>query len=92
MRTNLLPTAKRLGLAAALLMATTLGACFDSNDAGGDGGTVTLPPPQGAPKLEDQFGIGFGTIFRVSNTTEPGEPKPGDLIPICFTCEPVNIP
>lgn len=79
-----------LRVTAMVAVAAGLAAC------GGGGGKstkkVTTPPPAAAPPLEDQFGVNFGTAFRVAANTDPRDPAPGDLIPICFTCDPVNIP
>ena len=50
---------------------------------------VVVPPPP-AP-IEDSFGAGFGTRFRVGMNTDATDPVPGDLGPISFTTEATTI-
>ena len=54
-----------------------------------------VPPDNGGgavtTKQEDQFGIVFGTAFRVLNDSEPYSPNDGDIVPISLTAEPVDI-
>ena len=87
-------TMKRVLLhsAAAAALAAGLSACGGGGggDGGGGGGTDT-PPPQSS-RLEDQFGVNFGTAFRAAANGDPRDPAPGDLIPVSFTTDPVNIP
>jgi hypothetical protein len=83
---------KRLLLrsAGAAVVAAALAAC---DGGGGDGGTVTpTPTPDPPARLEDQFGANFGAAFRAAANMDPRDPAPGDLIPISFTTDPVNIP
>ena len=49
-----------------------------------NGGVVTV-------KQEDQFGIVFGTAFRVDNNSEPYSPNDGDIAAISLTTEPFDI-
>jgi hypothetical protein len=87
------PAMKRFLLhsAAAAALTASLAAC--GGGGGSDGGTTVTPPP--APptpvRLEDQFGAQFGAMFRAAANTDPRDPAPGDLIPISFTTDPVNI-
>ena len=77
--------------AAAAALTASLAAC--GGGGGSDGGTTVTPPaPPTAVKLEDQFGAQFGATFRMAANTDPRDPAPGDLIPISFTTDPVNIP
>lgn len=77
--------------AAVAALAAGLSAC----GGGGNDDSVTVtppPPPPPAAPLEDQFGAQFGAIFRTPANSDPTDPAPGDLIPISFTTDPVNIP
>ncbi len=51
--------------------------------------TPTPPPPTGGA-FENQFGAGFGNFFRAAAWSEPGDPQPGDVIPISFDRDPVD--
>lgn len=61
------------------------------------GGRKDLPPGNtgGGPVItaqqEDQFGVRFGTAFRADNNSEPFSPADGDIAPVSFTTEPIDI-
>ena len=84
-------TIRRVLLGAASLAALTgLAACSDN-----DSGSVQVTPPPPTPpaaRFEDQFGANFGVAFRGVANSDPREPAAGDLAPISFTTDPVNIP
>ncbi len=75
--------------------ATGLSAC-----GGGGGGStppivVTPPPPTPPPatsRLEDMFGVVFGTLFRIAANTDPTDPAPGAVIATSLTADPVPVP
>lgn len=48
------------------------------------------PPPVGATALES-ISAAFAAFFRASSDTEPRDPAEGDLPPVSFTTEPVDI-
>lgn len=76
----------------ALLLVTGLAALALAGCGGGKGGmAVTLPPSMSPPRLEDQFGAGFGTAFRQDRNTEPGDPAAGDIEAVSVTTEPREI-
>lgn len=52
--------------------------------------TPAPPPPVGTASLES-LGATFAGLFRAGNDTEPRDPAEGDLPPISFTTEPVDI-
>ena len=84
-------TIKRVLLGTAALAAVAgLGACGGGGDD--DVAVVTPPPTPPAARFEDQFGANFGIAFRASANSDPRDPAPGDIIPISFTTDPVNIP
>jgi hypothetical protein len=49
-------------------------------------------PPPPAAAFEDNFGAGFGEAFRRGEFDEPREIVPGDIIPVSFTDDPLEIP
>lgn len=51
--------------------------------------TPTPPPPTGGA-FENQFGAGFGKFFRAAAWSEPGDPQPGDVIPISLDRDPID--
>ena len=59
------------------------------------GSSASNPPPTGGGvvtvKQEDQFGIVFGTAFRVDSNSEPYSPNDGDIVAISLTTEPVDL-
>jgi len=84
-------TIKRALLGTAALAAVAgLGACGGGGDD--DVAVVTPPPTPPAARFEDQFGANFGISFRAVANSDPRDPAPGDIIPISFTTDPVNIP
>jgi hypothetical protein len=59
---------------------------------GGKGGmTMVMQPPMAPPRLEDQFGAGFGAAFRQDRNGEPGEPAAGAIEPLSVTNDPREI-
>lgn len=52
--------------------------------------SAPAPPPVGTASLES-LGASFAALFRASNNTEPRDPTEGDLPPVSFTTEPVDI-
>ena len=76
------------------VVATGLSAC-----GGGGGGSdpivVTPPsptPPPATARLEDMFGVIFGTLFRIAANTDPTDPAAGAVIATSLTAEPVPVP
>lgn len=60
---------------------------------GGGGGSDKPPTP---PKVvttaqEDKFGLAFGMDFRASPNSEPATVNEGDIVPVSFTTEPIDI-
>ena len=57
--------------------------------------TSPAPPPNNGGVItvrqEDQFGVQFGTAFRVDNNAEPYSPADGDIVAISLTSEPFDI-
>jgi len=55
------------------------------------GGDVVEGDPfaERATRPEDQFGKGFGEAYRADPKSEPVKIKPGDMIPVSTTTEPV---
>jgi len=72
-------------------LAAGLAAC------GGGGGETAAPPPPvvvappAAAPIEDSFGAGFGTRFRLGLNADATDPVPGDLSPLSLTTEPTTI-
>lgn len=80
---------KRLLLVAGLA-AVALAGC---SGGGGMGDmTMTIQPPMAPPRLEDQFGAGFGAAFRQDRNGEPSEPTAGAVEPLSLTSDPREIP
>jgi len=52
--------------------------------------TPPTPPPPAGANFENQFGAGFGTFFRAAAWSEPGDPQPGDVIPVSLDRDPVD--
>jgi predicted small lipoprotein YifL len=79
-------TIRNLLLGASL--AATLAAC------GGPGGgkdTPPAPPTVVATSQEDKFGVKFGQNFRAPKDGEPSPVNDGDLVPVSWTTEPIDI-
>ena len=51
---------------------------------------VVVVPPAPAP-VEDSFGSGFGTRFRLGLNADATDPLPGDLNPLSLTTEATTI-
>jgi hypothetical protein len=60
---------------------------------GGGGGSdkVTSPPLVITTPQEDKFGAAFGTAFRASPDSEPKVVNEGDIVPVSWTTEPIDI-
>jgi hypothetical protein len=83
MRMHALPKASiGAALAVALLVA-----CSD-----GDSAATGPGPNPGQQVLEDQFGLGFGRLFRASANSDPAEPQPSDLQPLSLVTDPLPVP
>jgi hypothetical protein len=67
------------------LALATLAACSGSNDS-------PAQPPPTAQALEDQFGAGFGRLFRVQPNTDAADPQAADIVAVSFTGDPVPVP
>lgn len=78
--------ARRTIVATALLSA--LAAC---GGGGGSNSSNNPPPTVVTTAQEDKFGIGFGTAFRAPANGEPANVSDGDLVPVSFTTEPIDI-
>lgn len=79
--------------AAAAALTASLAACDSGGGGGGGGGTPPTPPAPPAPaRIEDGFGPQFGAAFRADANSNPRDPAAGDLVPVSFTTDPVNIP
>jgi hypothetical protein len=74
-----------------LVIATGLAALALASCGGGKGGQMVTAPPMAPPRLEDQFGAGFGVAFRLDRNVEPGEPTAPDIEPLTLTVEPREI-
>jgi hypothetical protein len=75
-----------------LFVATGLAALALASCGGGKGGmAVTTPPPTAPPRLEDQFGAGFGMAFRQDRNTEPADPAAADIEAVTLTAEPRDV-
>ena len=81
-KTNILRNAF-IGLALALPLAACSG--------GGGGGGGSNNPPDVVTSQEDQFGLAFGRAFRAAANAEPRQVSDGDLVPVSFTTEPIDI-
>ena len=68
----------------ASMSALTLGACGGGNDGS--------PSPAGPTALEDNFGTGFGALFRASANTDPADPTATSVIAVSLTTDPVPVP
>ena len=66
--------------------ALALAAC-DSDD-----GNNGQSPPPGSTALEDNFGPGFGPLFRASANTDPAEPPGAAMVAVSATTDPVPVP
>lgn len=69
-------------------LAAALAAC------GGPGGgkdTPPAPPTVVATSQADKFGVKFGQNFRASADGEPASVDDGDLVPVSWTTEPIDI-
>lgn len=69
------------------LLSAGLAACGSNNTPATP--PVVVPPP--AAKLEDQFGVNFGTAYRADPNTEAKDPAAGDIIPLDPTKDAVTI-
>lgn len=58
---------------------------------GAGGGMMVVQPPMAPPRLEDQFGAGFGSAFRQDRNGEPGEPAAGAIEPLSVTGDPREV-
>lgn len=50
------------------------------------------PPPPPAAAFEEAFGAGFAEAFQRGALDEPREIVAGDIIPVSFTDDPLEIP
>jgi hypothetical protein len=69
-------------------LAAALAAC------GGPGGgkdTPPAPPTVVTTSQEDKFGVKFGQNFRAPADGEPSPVNDGDLVPVSWTTEPIDI-
>jgi hypothetical protein len=60
---------------------------------GGGGGSDKAPDPPlviTTPQ-EDKFGAAFGTAFRADANSEPKQVNEGDIVPVSWTTEPIDI-
>lgn len=65
-----------------------------------DGGGSSLPPPPVSPPapppvpaaFEDQFGPGFGPLFRAFANTDPADPTADAIIAVDVTRDPLSPP
>jgi hypothetical protein len=83
-----------LMIAAALCMGLAAAACDYS---GGEFTKTPLPqppppPPPPAPAFAENFGAGFAEAFQRGEFDEPRQIEPGDIIPVSFTDDPLEIP
>ena len=75
-----------------LIVATGLAALSLAGCGGGGKGVMmVVTPPAAPPRIEDQFGAGFGTAFRTDRNVEPGEPTGGDIEALTLNTEPREI-
>ena len=87
-------TKKQLMQRAVIALALTLPLAACGGGGGRSKDRVTPPlvvvaPP--ATAQEDRFGVAFGSAFRAPANGEPFLVGDGDLIPISFTTEPIDI-
>lgn len=81
-------------LLAVLVTGLTVTACDSSS------GKVSAPPPPPpapappppAPAFAENFGAGFAEAFERGEFDEPREVQAGDIIPVSFTDDPLEIP
>lgn len=69
-------------------LAAALAAC------GGPGGgrdTPPAPPTVVTTSQEDKFGVKFGENFRAPANSEPASVGDGDIVPVSWTTEPIDI-
>lgn len=69
-------------------LAAALAAC------GGPGGgrdKPPVPPTVVTTSQEDKFGVKFGQNFRAPAQSEPASVNDGDLVPVSWTTEPIDI-
>ena len=64
-------------------LAGGLAACGSDNAASPPSPAPVVPPP--ASKVEDGFGVNFGTAFRADANTNARDPAAGDIIPLDLT-------
>jgi hypothetical protein len=71
-----------IGLGSTLFLAS----CSDGDDSN--------PPvkPPGPAALEDNFGPGFGALFRANANTDPVDPTTTTAIAVSVTADPVPVP
>jgi hypothetical protein len=75
-------------LAHALVLAgLALAACGGGGGGGGNSGPGPMPPTM-AIRQEDNFGLGFGAIFRANPNSEPTRPAPTDIMAQDLSAEP----
>lgn len=82
----------RMLRAASALALVALAAC--GSGGGGDGDNAPPAPPAivaPPPPQENQFGANFGAAFRADPTSTPRDPADGDIVPLSFTTDPVNV-
>lgn len=71
-----------------LPLSLTMAAC-----GGGGGGRDKPPEPPTVVTTaqEDKFGVKFGQDFRAPADSEPASVNDGDLVPVSWTTEPIDI-
>lgn len=75
------------------LLALGLAAVALTGCSGGAGGDMTIiQPPPAPPRIEDQFGAGFGAVFRQDRNGEPGDPAAGAIENLSLTADPREVP
>lgn len=75
-----------------LLVPVTLALALAACGGGGGGSDKPGDPPTViSTNQEDKFGVGFGIAFRAAMNGEPRPVNDGDLVPVSFTTEPINI-
>ena len=78
-------------IAVVTLLGIGLAACGGSDNTASPPPVPVVVPPLPAPRLEDGFGVNFGTAFRADANTEARDPVAGDIIPLSLTTEPTTI-